>query len=333
MPLPFVIGGAVLAKAAIGVAGAAGVFGVVKGTQGAMKTVDAKNIQKSAKEILETAKKSIERQKKTTAGAIQNLGKTKVNVLANEMNTFVDEYQKIKDIELVGSSGIDELHKITLTKEELKALKNVSIGAVNTLGGLATGAGTGALLAWGTYNGVAALGTASTGTAIGTLSGVAAKNATLAWLGGGALKVGGGGMALGSVVLGSLVAGPALLVAGGLFSSKANTQLNNAKSNKVEAERIRKELSIAGQQLNVITEHSRAVKKLLETTNTMFKNNISEMVSIIERKTEWTTYTQEEKEQIAATVKLAKLVKGIIDTPLLTEDGILTAEVKQLIQK
>lgn len=47
-------------------------------------------------------------------------------------------------------------------------------------------------------------GTASTGTSISALSGVAATNATTAWLGGGALAAGGGGMAAGSIVLAAI---------------------------------------------------------------------------------------------------------------------------------
>ena len=49
-------------------------------------------------------------------------------------------------------------------------------------------------------------GTASTGTAISALSGAAATNAALAWLGGGALAVGGGGMAAGTALV--ALAGP-----------------------------------------------------------------------------------------------------------------------------
>lgn len=49
-------------------------------------------------------------------------------------------------------------------------------------------------------------GTASTGTAISALSGAAATNAALAWLGSGALAAGGGGMAAGNALL--LLAGP-----------------------------------------------------------------------------------------------------------------------------
>ena len=58
------------------------------------------------------------------------------------------------------------------------------------------------------------VGVASTGTAISGLSGAAATNATLAWLGGGSLATGGGGMALGSIVLGGITVGPALTATG-----------------------------------------------------------------------------------------------------------------------
>lgn len=69
-------------------------------------------------------------------------------------------------------------------------------------------------------------GTASTGTAISTLSGAAATNATLAWHGGGALAAGGGGTAAGSAVLalagpiGWTIAGATLLTSIVLFTRK-----------------------------------------------------------------------------------------------------------------
>jgi phage-related tail protein len=45
---------------------------------------------------------------------------------------------------------------------------------------------------------------ASTGTAISTLSGAAATNAALAWLGGGTLAAGGGGVATGALIVGAV---------------------------------------------------------------------------------------------------------------------------------
>ena len=63
------------------------------------------------------------------------------------------------------------------------------------------GALAGAAFGVGMFSLASAIGTASTGTAIGALSGAAATNATLAWFGGGALAAGGFGATGGAVVL------------------------------------------------------------------------------------------------------------------------------------
>jgi outer membrane murein-binding lipoprotein Lpp len=77
----------------------------------------------------------------------------------------------------------------------------------------AGGLGAGSAAAVGSWSLVALVGSASTGTTIGTLSGAAATNATLAWFGGGALAAGGAGMAGGMLVLGGLACAPAIAFA------------------------------------------------------------------------------------------------------------------------
>ena len=74
------------------------------------------------------------------------------------------------------------------------------------------GTGLGIAVGWGTLAAISAWGTASTGTAIATLSGAAATKASLALLGGGALAAGGGGAAIGSVIL---TGGVALVIIAG----------------------------------------------------------------------------------------------------------------------
>lgn len=69
----------------------------------------------------------------------------------------------------------------------------------------------GGLLAVGSWTLVSMLGTASTGTGIATLSGIAAHNAILAWFGGGALTAGGGGMIAGTFTLGLIVMAPVII--------------------------------------------------------------------------------------------------------------------------
>lgn len=76
----------------------------------------------------------------------------------------------------------------------------------------ATGSALGALAGAGTLAAISAWGTASTGTAIASLSGAAATNASLAVLGGGTVAAGGGGVALGSIILSG---GVALVAIGG----------------------------------------------------------------------------------------------------------------------
>jgi hypothetical protein len=84
------------------------------------------------------------------------------------------------------------------------------------------GLGTGAALAIGTWGAVSILGSASTGTAIATLHGVAATNAALAWLGGGSLATGGGGIVAGHLALTGIVVIPAAAMFAALAHLNAN---------------------------------------------------------------------------------------------------------------
>ena len=87
--------------------------------------------------------------------------------------------------------------------EELKQDIEISMIKLATSlgGGVVSGAVTGAAAVGGAYRIVGLFASASTGTAIRSLSGIAARNATLAWLGGGTLASGGGGIAAGAALL------------------------------------------------------------------------------------------------------------------------------------
>jgi hypothetical protein len=77
------------------------------------------------------------------------------------------------------------------------------------------------------FSAVSAAATASTGTAIAWRSGAAASSATLAWLGGGSLAVGG--------ILPGIVALPALLAVGGVLVWKGRRLRREAEA---EAEKL-----------------------------------------------------------------------------------------------
>jgi hypothetical protein len=103
---------------------------------------------------------------------------------------------------------------------------------------MVTGAATtavGALAGYAIMQTAMLVGTASTGTAISTLSGAVATKAALAWLGGGAVSAGGGGMAVGGAVLSG---GTLLVVIGtGFLISRAWAVLDES-NNSARVEKL-----------------------------------------------------------------------------------------------
>ncbi|MFD3328479.1 helix-turn-helix domain-containing protein [Streptomyces sp. NPDC058701] len=141
----------------------------------------------------------------------------------------------------------DEIESVDETPTAMR-IQAMSAGIANAIRGAATGSAAGAAVggaaAYGAFTAAAFFGTASTGVAISTLSGVAATNAALALLGGGTLAAGGAGMAGGVLLLTGMVAAPAAALAGAGF------YVVKQRRNKREEERLRSELEAAEAALN-----------------------------------------------------------------------------------
>ena len=165
---------------------------------------------------------------------IENLGQHS-NELSIILNEIQEEFDKIRNVPTEKKIECEQLKQIRLTwKQQAEKIENdYKTATVKNAGAGAAGLGAGvAVAALGptAAMGVATtFGVASTGTAISALSGAAATNAALAWLGGGALAVGGGGMAAGEAFLtlagpvGWAIAGVSLVASGlVLFKSKSD---------------------------------------------------------------------------------------------------------------
>ena len=322
MPAPLIFGGLAL------VAGAAG---VVKGIKGISDSAEADDVQKQAEQMITVANKNLEKAREKANNKITNLGKLKLDVWSTDIREFVDLFSQIHNINLTEGKGLEELRSIGFTENTIASMKSTSISAQSILGSGLAGVGAGALLGWGTYGGVMALGTtATTGAAIGSLGGIAAQNATLAWLGGGALSVGGGGMALGSAVLGGIVAGPALLIAGGIFESKAKEKLNNAYSNLAEASMIAGKLEFACDELDVISKNTKQIHGLIEKLSSIQKASNKKMRDVINLEKDWNKMSVSDQDIVIAGMKTVQLLKCVVDAPLLGDDGLLTREIMEI---
>ena len=217
------------------------------------------------------------------------------------------------------------------TFQELKELGNF---AIEVAGGVAAGAVGGALTALGAYGAATTFASASTGTAIAALSGAAASNATLAFFGGGSLAAGGLGVAGGMAVLGGLVAGPALMVMGMITGAKSQEKLENALSNKAQADEIVESLNAASAQCSAIRRRTYMFYNLLAHLDSYFLPQIWKMQDIIENEgTDYRSYKPDSKKAIAAAASTACTIKAVLDTPILTVEGELTESSGKLSEE
>lgn len=318
MPLPFILGGLAIA---------AGLTGVKKAYDASQKNNEASRINDKAETICDMAKQSVNEARNLANESLQTLGKKKLDVMSQDIHHFVESFSQIHNVELTDSEGIKELENFKFDRNTLAEMKEQSSLAIDMASGLAEGTLGGGLLALGAYGAAMSFGAASTGTAITALSGVAATNATLAFLGGGSLAAGGLGIAGGTAVLGGIVAGPALAILGFTMNAKADKNLENARSNLAKARKIKEELSAAADLCKAIADRSDMYTKLLTRLTGLFKPLLRKMDYIIENAgTDFQNYSKMDKSMIAMTVAFALAIKKVLDTPLLQKDGSLTDE-------
>lgn len=285
MPLPLILG--------IGAAIAA-ITGVSAGIAGGVKMKDANDTMGLAKKIQRESIERYEEQSKQTTAVMDALGEKELNILKS-FERFTDRFEKIKN-----KPHIKEIctEKYDIPQFDPEEIRQVSVGASVLVGGLgcaAVSTAGGFAAAGATTAAVMAFGTASTGTAIASLSGAAATNATLAALGGGAIAAGGGGMALGSVVLSSTTVGIGLLVGGIIFSftgfrlsEKADEAYSQAKKTADSSEKIcafLKELDGCAESCTV---------SLIKVEDIYF-SKLESFEGVVDKKTDWTLFSQEER--------------------------------------
>ncbi len=146
---------------------------------------------------------------------LEEFGKVRLVSLHNTVGVFLSYLDQLN--QKVKSKEYDFLKEIDISVDEIHEMKEIDMKASDAVKVAAVGGGFAAIALAGTptlvTSAVTAFATASTGTAISTLHGVAATNAVLAWLGGGSIAAGGGGMAAGAATLATITAAATASVA------------------------------------------------------------------------------------------------------------------------
>ena len=226
-------------------------------------------MKREALSKLERAQREYEEAGRATNNAAQLLYETR-KIAVRAIETTVEKLKNASDFSFEhmksiadAKSSIRLFTEATLNEEKVKNSINDPTGKY--LGTAVAGSTVGAAVA--AFGPTAAMaiattfGTAATGTAISSLSGIAATNAALAWLGGGAL-------AAGSAIL--ALAGPIGLTIGGaaagfaaLTASKKNREIA-FEANKLVLEMDSKKRRLSFVKDSILNVRDRIVEKVSE---------------------------------------------------------------------
>lgn len=311
--IPLIFGAAAVGTAA---------YGLFKGAGGASDILSAKERGESAQAKYQTSLDCLDRDKERTNEMIEEYGQLQLQIASTTVRRFVDFIERTG--RKASQSEQEFLESFNISTQQISQYRAVAINAESALSGVVM-AGAAAGAAYSGAMGLAtSVGVASTGAAISGLSGAAATNATLAWLGGGALSAGGGGMALGSLVLGGITIGPALAIGGFVLAGQGEEALTKIREYEAEVnvaiEKIQGLHDVLRQVRNRILE----LEELLQELDYRSQTLLNELES----------RTFKPKQDVELFQKVALLIKALVEimkVPLLGTNGELNPATEKVV--
>ena len=273
---------------------------------------------RESKKRLEEAQKRAEKAINLTNQKIEELG-GHTSTLFEQLKAMQDHFNRISNIPRKIRVKCDELQQVSMNwKQQVDKIEERYTKAKVEAGagaGIGIGVG-GAVIAMGptAAMGVATtFGVASTGTAIASLSGAAATNAALAWLGGGALVVGGGGMATGSAFL--ALAGPVGWAIAGVYLLGGTILFFNAKNDQERLEEIYSLISIRDEKkytLAVVEINERIQRIIIESEQ--LRNALNRIKSF---GIDYSSMTEQQQYELGSYVNFINASTQLLVNPIL----------------
>ena len=260
---------------------------------------------------------------------LEDLGRFRLEALSATVGKF------LRCLEMMNQKAkgkeYEFLTQIDITSEQVKEMEAVDMKASDALRTLAVGGGFAAIGVAGTpaivTSAVTAMCAAGTGTAISSLSGAAATNAVLAWLGGGTIAAKGGGIAAGTIVLGAITASATI----GLAVAAVGTLASRfyAKKN-TEAEAYLAEVKVWAEQVQaswtVLAGVKRRVLELHDLTEQLLERSAEKLTQLEEVAPVFAPSNETHVKLFQQCAILAKSMSELAQTPILDNDGNLSEE-------
>lgn len=301
----------------------------VTGVQAYRDRQEVQDLNKKAEEIKAAVESRTEELRVALNEGLDDLGKIRLEALHNTVGRFIKcikligqgakakEYQFLKDVS-IDPGHIREMEILDMKASD--ALKVLTVGGGFAAVGIAATPAivTSTITAWCA---------ASTGTAISTLSGAAAKSAVLAWLGGGSIAAGGGGMAAGTIVLGAITGGVAVGAAvisiGSLCSAFYSRKLTEATKYLAAVQEWEVKIKQSWVALEAMQKRIAEIKAITIELEKRTSEQLEKLESIINY-FNYDNMTHVETFQRSAV--LVKSMSELAQVSLLDEDGNLTEE-------
>ena len=306
--IPIVLGAAAAVTALTGAA---------TGVGGISNMQKAKKIGEAARDRHQKAATKMQQKFKQTNELAEQYGTLQLEVRQDTIGRFASFIERIG--QKASLSDLEFLEGIEgFSPQQLHEYKASALEAQKFLQGGFKAAGAAYAAGQGTIGLVGLFGTASTGTAISGLSGAAAWNATLAFLGGGSLAAGGGGMALGTMVLGGITAGPALMIGGFVLAGQGEKALTQAKHYEAKA---KTEIG----KLEAFEEFLEQIQKRIQELQTLIHFLDRKAIASLDELEEKPFNLERDLEKFQKAGLLVKALAEILKTPILDDEGKLNS--------
>jgi hypothetical protein len=305
--IPIILGALALGSAVLGVgAGAAGVADMN----------EAKEIGDRAQQRYETAVNQLKADWEAVNKSAEVYGQIQLRVKQGTITRFVAFIERIG--QRASQSDMSFLAGLDITTQQIKEYKTAAVEAQEWVKGGVSAAIAGAAAGSGAITLARSVGTATvtrffglwaTEVGISQLGGAAAWNATLAWLGGSSMAVGG-------AVLGGVTLGPALMVGGFQLAGKGEEALTKAREYEAKVNTEIANIEAAKDFLQQVRRRITELSSLVEDLNTRAVLSLNELESKpFDRDRDASKF-----QEVALLVKaLAEIMK----TPVLDNEGQL----------
>lgn len=255
---------------------------------------------------------------------LKYMGEIRMQALKNTVGRFISIVKRLN--QGVRDKEYEMYSQIDISESELEQMEIVSIDQKKMTSTIVTGIGAASAASVGAQKlaiyGVQKLATASTGTAIKNLSGAAAEKATMAWLGGGSVSAGGGGMAVGAsrlAMVGQAASGIMILTTAATVASMYYSQKHTEATQYLADVKIWESKTMAACELmKRVVRRSDEIAILTTRLETRCEDALDSLEDIVEE------FDPQNSEHVKTFQKAAILVKStsqLCQTPLIDSNG------------